>query len=69
MRNILYYLSTIHISQNVQNKIHNLQFRLKKLKATINGSTKSPQFNHKYCLSLGTCDKYVSLGRCHKYAV
>ena len=58
MPNIQYYLSTDHISQNIQNKIHNLQIRLeefteqtKKAKKyqligialSINGNTKSPQ--------------------------
>ena len=57
MRNILYYLSAVQISPDVQNKIHNLQFRLeqfteqKKAKKyqlvgiahAINNNTKSPQ--------------------------
>ena len=58
MRNIVYYLSTVHISQNVQNKIQNLQIRLeqftdltKKAKKyqvigiglSIHDNTKSPQ--------------------------
>ena len=58
MRNIVYYLSTVHISQNVQNKIQNLQIRLeqftdltKKAKKyqligiglSIHYNTKSPQ--------------------------
>ena len=57
MRNILYYLSAVQISQDVQNKIHNLKFRLeqfteqKKAKKyqlvgiahAINNNTKSPQ--------------------------
>ena len=58
MRNILHYLSTIHISRNVLNKIHNLQIRLEQftdltkkvtkyqlvgIALSINGSTKSPQ--------------------------
>ena len=58
MRNILHYLSTIHISRNVLNKIHNLQIRLEQFtdltkKATkyqlvgialsTNDNTKSPQ--------------------------
>ena len=58
MRNIVYCLSTVHISQNVQNKIQNLQIRLeqftdltKKAKKyqligiglSIHDNTKSPQ--------------------------
>ena len=57
-RKIQYYLSTDHISQNVQNKIHNLQIRLEQfidqtkktkryqlvgISVSINDDTKSPQ--------------------------
>ena len=57
-RKIQCYLSTDHISQNVQNKIHNLQIRLEQfidqtkktkryqlvgISVSINDDTKSPQ--------------------------
>ena len=66
------YLSTVHISRNVQNKIHTLQARLKyftdltkKLKDTNWLELDFPcmiilkALKHKYCLSLGTCHKYL----------
>ena len=58
VRNVLYYLSSVRISQNVQNKIQNLQIRFEKftdqteraqkyqfvgIEISINDNTKSPQ--------------------------
>ena len=40
VRNILHYLSTVHISRNVQNKIHNLQIRLKQFTDLTKDATK-----------------------------
>ena len=58
VQNVLYYLSSVRISQNVQNKIQNLQIRCEKftdqteraqkyqfvgIEISINDNTKSPQ--------------------------
>ena len=72
VRNIFCYLSTVHISQNVQNQIHNLQIRVeqftdltKKLKNTsqlelhFSYLTTLKSLKHESCLSLDTCHKYV----------
>ena len=68
----MHYLSTVHISQNVQNKIHNLRIRLeqstyqtKKLKNTnslelpFSYMTILKALKHKSCLNLGTCHKHM----------
>ena len=73
MRNILYYLSTACISQNVQNKIYNLQIRLEQFTDQTKKAKKfklvglalsymtilKARIIHKSCLSLGTFHKHM----------